>query len=99
MGWAVGILLAFIIALLIKIIADLRKLRAAGAHNGPPAATNNGIAAMQGALALIEQIRSEDRKATEAECKQLKDLLTDAQAGHVSTLSLTPIKNAIELLC
>jgi hypothetical protein len=99
MGWVIGGLIALIIALLIKIIVDLRKLIEAGSHNGPPAATSAGLAAMQGALLLIQTINGEDRKPTTAECKQLKDLYEAAQAGNVSALAVEPLRNAIDLLC
>lgn len=99
MTWGLGILIAIIIALLIKIITDLRKLIAAGAHDGPPAATADGVAAMQSALFLIQKVNNEDRTPTTAECKTLKSLYEEAQAGNVSALALEPLRNAIELLC
>ncbi len=99
MGWILLILVLFVIALLIKIVGDLKKLHDAGAHDGPPAATNDGIAALQGGLTILQTLGNEERKPTAAECKQLKELYEEAQAGNVSTLSLEPLRNVISKLC
>ena len=99
MSWGLGLLIAFVIALLIKIIKDLRRLYEAGAYDGPPAATNDGIAAMQAMLAKLQQLQKEDRAPTQSESTVLKQLYDEAQAGNVSALSLGPMREAIEQLC
>lgn len=99
MNWFLLALILLIIALLIKIVRDLRRLIAAGSHSGGAAPTNAGVAAMQGALTLLQTLANENRNPTAEECQQLRDLYAEAQAGHVSALSLEPLRNAIERLC
>lgn len=95
MEWGILFPLLLIIGLLIKIIKDGVKLYQSGAYSGGPGATNNGIAAMQGGLILLQTLGNEKRKPTPAECKRLKEFYEEAQAGNVSTLSLEPLRNAI----
>lgn len=99
MGWVIAALIAIVILLLIKIIRDLKKFYDAGKYSGGTPATKEGIAALEGALVILERLGKEDRKPTETECKQLKEYYEKAQAGHVSTLSLEPVRNIISELC
>ena len=99
MEWILLALIALVIILLIKIIRDLKKLHDAGAYGGGTPGTQEGIAALEGALAILSRLKNEDRRPAKAECQQLKDYYEAAQAGHVSTLALEPIRNVISELC
>lgn len=99
MQWIILALLALIIALLVKIIRDIRRLIESGSYDGDTAALEDGLEALQDALQLVESIDEESREPTEAECARLKELLERAQAGHVSMLALTPLLEAIQRLC
>lgn len=99
MEWLLAALILIVILLLIKIIRDLKKLYDSGKYSGGTPATKAGIAALEGALVILEKLSKEDRKPTPAECQQLKKHYQNAQAGHVSTLSLEPVRNIISQLC
>ena len=97
---AVWIPIAIIIALLLYIISLLRRLVQSFSHSGGTPATPEGRKAAREALDLIEEIRKrENPRPGEAECERLKQYLETMIEGNVSQLTVTAIKNAVELLC
>lgn len=90
-----------VILLLVGLGLALRKLRDTFAPKvkDPPPISEAARQAVDRAIQLVDQIRSEKRMASTVECNELKTLLDTMQAGGVSQITLVPIYASYTKLC